>query len=134
VNNAPTTTGRVRVTAHDAGNNTAASASPANFTITQSLGVPPGPTAQFAVSVHPNPMHSSSVVQMVVPSQARVRLTVVDLQGREIQRLAAGDYPPGSYTFTWDGSAGGRRGAAGLYFVKYETPSRVIAERLVVTQ
>jgi hypothetical protein len=133
VNHVSSTTARVRVTAHDAGNNSAVSASPANFTITQSLSVPPTVPIQFAVSVRPNPMRTSSVVEMAVPSEARVRLTVLDLQGREVKRLASGVYPPGRYTFTWDGRIGGRS-AAGLYFLRYETPSRVLAERLVVTQ
>ncbi len=134
VPNLNTTTARVQVTAHDAGANTAVSASAADFTISQQLNVPPNQPAEFAVSAHPNPMSGSSVVEMAVPREARVRLAVVDLQGREIQRLATGVYEPGRYTFTWDGTTRGHQGAAGLYFVKYETPSRVIVERLVVAR
>lgn len=128
------TAARVRVRAKDAGNNATLSASNSNFAITQSLSVPPAAPAEFAVSARPNPMRGTAVVEMSVPRQSRVRLSLVDLQGRELQRFAAGVVQPGKYTFSWNGQSSGHRSAAGLYFLRYETPSRTIVQRIVMTR
>jgi len=128
-----TSTARVRATAHDVANNAGAGTSASNFTITQPLTAPP-PTAPvaFAVSAHPNPTTGSSAIEMALPRASDVKLSVLDLQGRELRRLASGTFAAGRYTFTWDGRTAGARAPAGLYFVRCETPSRVLVQRLVV--
>ena len=128
------TTARVRVTARDGGNNTAVSSSASTFTITQSLSVPPSSVTSFAISSRPNPMRGSALVEMSVPRSSNVRLTLVDLQGREIRQFAAGNFSAGRYTFNWDGHASGRNASAGLYFLRFETPSRVYVQRLVMAR
>jgi minor extracellular serine protease Vpr len=127
-------TARVRVTAHDAGNNVAVAGSAANFTITQSLSVPPPQPLEFAVTSRPNPMRGTAVIEMSVPRQSMVRLSLIDLQGRELRRFAAGPVSAGRYTYGWDGRAGGHRAAAGLYFLLYETPDRTLIQRIVMTR
>lgn len=44
---------------------------------------------------------------------------MLDLFGRHMVEIVAGELDPGQYRFTWDGRAdGGRPVAAGLYFVR----------------
>ena len=130
----PSTTARVRVTARDGGNNTTASASGSNFTLTQALSVPPTAVAAFAIDSRPNPMRGSTVVEMAVPRRSKVRLDLVDLQGREVKQFAGGVYDAGHYAFNWDGKTGGGAAAAGLYFLRFETPSGVFVQRLVMSR
>jgi len=40
---------------------------------------------------------------ITVPRAANVRLSVVDLQGREVAVLAEGVYSPGRHEIRWDG-------------------------------
>ena len=115
-------------------NNTVSSASGTNFSISQSLSVPPSAVTAYAISSRPNPMRGSAVVEMAVPRASNVRLSLVDLQGREVRQFAAGNFSAGRYTFNWDGHTSGRTAAAGLYFLRYETPARVYVQRLVMTR
>ena len=62
------------------------------------------------------------------------RLSLVDLQGREDRQFAAGSFNAGRYAFNWDGHSSGRTEAAGLYFLRFETPSRACVQRLVITR
>ena len=62
------------------------------------------------------------------------RLSLVDLQGREDRQFAAGSFNAGRYAFNWDGHSSGRTAAAGLYFLRFEKPSRAYVQRLVMTR
>jgi hypothetical protein len=61
-----------------------------------------------------------------------VRLSVVDVQGREVAVLVDGVQRPGVYQATWSGRT--ERGAApvGLYFVRYQTPNGNLMRRVVL--
>ena len=64
---------------------------------------------------------------------SNVRLSLVDLQGREVRQFAAGSFNADRYAFNWDGHSSGRT-AAGPYFLRFETPSRAYVQRLVITR
>ena len=63
-----------------------------------------------------------------------MRLTVVDVSGREMSVLAGGLHTPGSYKATWSGA--GQRGLAptGLYFVRYQAEGQNWAKRITVVR
>jgi hypothetical protein len=70
----------------------------------------------------PNPAQGSLRLAFDLPRAMRVRLVVVDVQGRVVATLAEGDLGAGRHERTWDGLAVGAPGGAGLYFVRLETP------------
>ena len=89
---------------------------------------------QFALSrPWPNPAYGRSTqIEFAVASEARVRLSIVDVTGRDVRTLAEGAFPPGRYHVTWDGRSGSDRAAPGVYFVRYSVPGREFVQRLVL--
>ena len=73
--------------------------------------------------IFPNPFGSSTRLSFRLPEEARVRLAVYDVCGREVRVLEAGVLDPGSHVFGWDGrDAGGERLRAGVYLARLEWP------------
>ena len=81
----------------------------------------------------PNPTTGGLKVDFAVPREANVRLSVVDLQGREVTVLAVGTYAPGRYQVSWDGRARAGSLPPGLYFLRFRTPDRSLVSRVVVS-
>ncbi len=97
--------------------------------------VPAAGTAEFAIgSVRPNPSRGMTLMEVTVAREARVRLSVVDVQGREVATLIDGVYRPGRYQVTWNGKSGSTEVPAGLYFVRYRVPGKEMVRRLVLAR
>jgi hypothetical protein len=113
----PTTTdGWLKVIAHDAAGNTASDLSDAAFTILATTGIEDGPVTAFALSpVLPNPTHGGGRMSFALPRAARVHLSMLDVQGREVLVLANGEYVAGRHSVSFGARA---PIAAGLYFVR----------------
>ena len=95
-------------------------------------GVGDGPIAALSLDpARPSPMRGTGQIGFVLPREARVRLSVLDLQGREIVVLAEGAFPAGRHTATWDGRTGRGAAPAGLYFVRLLAEGRTLSQRLV---
>jgi hypothetical protein len=90
------------------------------------------PVVELALApVSPNPNRGEAQVSWSLPSESKVHLAIHDIQGREVEVLADGPYPAGRHQVTW--RAGARGGeAAGIYFVRLQTPGRVLVRRMVV--
>jgi hypothetical protein len=67
-----------------------------------------------------------------VPHDSRLRLTVHDIQGRQVAVLADGDYPAGAHVVKWN-TVGSSRPAPGLYFVKLQSTDGVRIQRVVLS-
>ena len=63
----------------------------------------------------------------------RVHLSLLDLQGREVEVFADGEYGVGRYHAQFDGQ--GRRGRipSGVYFVRYIADKQTFTKRVVYT-
>ena len=128
--NAPTTTARVRVTAHDPFANAGSDMSDADFTIQSATGVGGETVAALELApVQPNPVRGTGLVGFALPAAAAVRLSVLDVQGREVATLAEGDYAAGRHQVRWE-HAGGT--GPGLYFVRLSAMGRTLVRRTVV--
>jgi hypothetical protein len=79
----------------------------------------------------PNPAHGAPRFSFDLPRAMRVRLDVIDVQGRVVAVLADGDFSPGSYERVWDTHMARNR-AAGLYFVRLDTPEGRLVRRVVL--
>lgn len=88
------------------------------------------PTA-FAVTVHPNPSEGPAI-EYSVPREAKVRLSVFDVAGREIARLVDGSQPAGRHQATWSGTAAMAHVRAGIYVVRFETPEGTWTKRFTL--
>jgi len=101
---------------------------------TATTGVGDPPVTAFALSaIAPNPVAGRLRVGFAVPSEADIRLSLVDVQGREVVVLAEGRYPPGRHTIDWTRGGGGRL-PSGMYFLRLRTPAGNFTKRVVLAR
>jgi hypothetical protein len=94
------------------------------------VGVGEEPEAGFSLGpVWPNPAWQSTGVDFSVARETRIRVTVVDLEGREVAVLADGIRPTGNHHVTWDRAT---MAPAGMYFVRYQVEGRVLVRRFAL--
>jgi hypothetical protein len=70
-------------------------------------------------SVIPNPTTGATRIGFTVAFASQVRLSVVDVQGREIAVLADGVLSAGQHEAQWNGRRGSVRAPAGIYFIRF---------------
>ena len=88
----------------------------------------------FALAnVHPNPTPGPMSVDFTVAREARVSVTLHDIQGRQVGVLAEGTYRPGRYEAKWD-AAGRSTLPAGLYFVRYHVDNQEFVKRVAIAR
>lgn len=80
----------------------------------------------------PSPARGPVHVSFSLPRETRARVSVIDLQGREVAVLADGVIPAGRYERIWNGRADGRPAAAGVYFVRMAAEQRTWTRRIVI--
>ncbi|MEO5618336.1 MAG: T9SS type A sorting domain-containing protein [Candidatus Eisenbacteria bacterium] len=96
---------------------------------------PAGAFTSFGVSaVHPNPSRGAVEVDYVVPRAAAVRVSVVDLQGREVAVLVNSRVPAGHHHGAWSGATAGGPAPRGAYFVRLQAEGRTWAKRFVLVR
>jgi hypothetical protein len=104
-------------------------------TFAPTTGVETGPVTALALQpARPSPMRGTGQIGFALPREAHVRLSILDLQGREVAVLADGVLPAGDHTATWDGHTGRGTAPAGLYFVRLLAEGRALSQRLVRLQ
>jgi hypothetical protein len=103
------------------------------FTTTGATGVGDQATAEIALApINPNPMRGAGTIHFTLARESRVRLSILDVQGRVVAVLADGARTAGRHSIDWNGS--GRSGAlgSGIYFVRLETPGRSLVRRVAL--
>jgi hypothetical protein len=85
-------------------------------------------------SVAPNPTEGPTTVAFTLASETKVRVSVMDVMGREVAVLASGTLPAGRHDARWDGR--GRQGAAptGMYFMQLDAAGRTFVKRFVLAR
>jgi len=99
------------------------------------LWAEPAAVTEFALSpIVPNPTRGTSRIPFALPFEARVRLSVMDVQGRVLVELVDGVLPAGQHEAIWNGMTNGGPARAGLYFVRFEVPGHRFARSVVLTR
>ncbi|TAE25377.1 MAG: hypothetical protein EAZ92_12230 [Candidatus Kapaibacterium sp.] len=78
-------------------------------------------TTLTTLSIYPNPIISQATVRFGVRMKEKVKLTVVDTQGREVAVLTEAEYEPGTHTITL--KIENDNYAAATYFVHLKSPT-----------
>ncbi|MFC2150872.1 T9SS type A sorting domain-containing protein, partial [Calditrichota bacterium] len=76
----------------------------------------------------PNPFNAFTTISYSLPTPGVVSLTIFDIQGRELQRIAGGFKSAGSYSVVWN--AGGM--PSGVYYGRLEAGEAVRTLPLVL--
>lgn len=93
------------------------------------------PIAELSLApIAPNPTRGAVRVGFSLSRETEVRISVLDLQGREIAILVDQRYRAGRYSGTW--ALTSRQGAAkaGVYFVRLRAEGKALTRRLVVAR
>jgi hypothetical protein len=85
-------------------------------------------------AVSPNPAAGLARIDLLVAVRERVRLSVLDIAGREVDVLQDGDLEPGAHSLLWDPRRGSRSLPAGIYFVRWRSATRAEQRRIVIAR
>lgn len=89
--------------------------------------------AVLAMSVYPNPVSSSSAIELVVPVAGDVRVDIYDVRGARVATLAEGGRDAGVVRLEWDGrSDAGGRVASGIYLLRAVSGAGSSVRKLIV--
>jgi hypothetical protein len=81
----------------------------------------------------PNPLRGETYLGFDLPNRGPVDLTIFDLSGRRVARLASGIFEADRYRLRWNArDDNGADVPAGLYFARFETTGLARTARLVV--
>jgi hypothetical protein len=80
----------------------------------------------------PNPASGGVWLNFEVPEASPVRLSVCDIQGREIHLIAEG-LLAGRQSRYWDGTTARGRMPAGLYLIRLATPAATLVRKVLLT-
>jgi len=70
---------------------------------------------------YPNPFNPTTTISYSLPEQSNVRMTVFDIQGREVMMLQDGVKSPGNYRVQWNGmDKSGSPVSTGVYFCRLQ--------------
>jgi len=123
-----------KVVAHDAQGNRASAQSDTALAIVTSVGVGDGPALALSLgAMAPNPTRGAARVSFTLPQSSRVRMSLVDVQGREVEVLLDDVRPAGRHDVAWNGRIGGATAPAGIYFLRFESEGKRYMRRVVVT-
>ena len=96
---------------------------PAVATSQENAGLP----ADYALSQnYPNPFNPGTTIRFGLPDASEVTLTVYDLLGREVTRVAHGMFDPGWHEVRFDAP----HLVSGVYFYRLATPIKAITKTL----
>lgn len=98
----------------------------------QSLGVTPGAVELTLAAMAPDPLRGAGRVTFTLPSPQVVRLSVFDVQGREVAVLADGGLGAGPHELAF--SPRDARSRSGLYFLVLRAGERTLVRRFTVLQ
>jgi hypothetical protein len=89
-----------------------------------------GPESFTLDQNYPNPFNPRTGIRFGIPRSSRVRLSVLDILGREVALLSDGRFEPGTHTVTWDASAC----PAGIYVVMMEAGGLRMTRKLTLVK
>ncbi len=107
----------------------------ANADVATGTGKAQWPSGLTLASPAPNPAYGSVSLSYGLPEEGHIRLSVLDVSGREVATLLDGEHPAGWHSLTWDGhGASGSRLASGVYFVRITGEGQTRVQRMIVMQ
>ena len=93
------------------------------------------PTGYALYQNVPNPFNASTKIQYQIMEQARVRINIYDLLGREVKRLVNEWQSPGNHEIFWDGTDNlGRSAAGGVYIYHVQAGSFSQSRKMILAK
>lgn len=90
-------------------------------------------TDEIQPEAYPNPFNATATISFTLPDDGEVELTICDILGRTVRRLAGGYFPQGTHTIAFDGrSDNGDLLASGVYLYRLAVAGRVQTRKMVL--
>ena len=86
------------------------------------------PTELTLSQAYPNPFNPSTTVDVYVPADGFVSLTVYNVMGQKVDVIHSGSMSEGSHSITWNASSL----TSGMYFVRAESTSGVAMQKVML--
>jgi hypothetical protein len=118
---------KITATATDAEGNTSAFSTPVSVSTSVTTGLLK--TVNFTLEQnYPNPFNPTTLISYSIPKTGHVKLTIYDVNGREVAILVQGRQLAGTYRVRFDG----RTYVSGIYFCKLEADSRILTQKMIL--
>jgi hypothetical protein len=93
------------------------------------------PPVPLAVRSFPNPFNPSTRIEFTLPRGGQVEVTIYDLTGRLVNRLAAGVFGPGAHSVLWNGAdLHGAPLASGVYTYRVIAPGAAVTGKVALVK
>ena len=86
------------------------------------------PTELTLSKAYPNPFNPSTSMNIFVPADGAVNLSVYNVMGQEVATLHSGNMSAGNHTVTWNASDM----TSGMYFVRAESQAGVAVQKVML--
>jgi len=84
---------------------------------------------------YPNPFNPQTRIHYALPCAEEARLSIFDVQGREVALLLAGTQPAGEGVVDWDGRDGtGRPAPSGVYFARLAACGELLSRKITLAR
>ena len=102
---------------------------PITLTVVEDVAAVPSPNDGLLLGLpSPNPSRDDVQTTLVLTEPVDVSVTVLDVMGREVARLADGPLAPGTHLLTWNST----EAAAGVYVIRLVTSEGVGSRRVTI--
>ncbi|HNX91913.1 MAG TPA: T9SS type A sorting domain-containing protein [Syntrophomonas sp.] len=82
---------------------------------------------------YPNPFNPSTTISFSLTQDSPIRVTIYDVNGRQVRELVERHYPAGNHQIRWDGmNDTGMSAAAGAYFYQVKCGEQTITRKMVL--
>jgi hypothetical protein len=92
----------------------------------------PSPSVFALRAIVPNPTTGPVTIEYALPRSAEIELTVHDVLGREVARLAMAVQTSGLHVTHWMGETHGGRAKPGVYFLRLRHPEGQTSRRILL--
>lgn len=95
----------------------------------------PDSTVSIHLSCYPNPFNEATTISYSLPNPDQAELSIYDITGQFVRRLAAGGHAHGSHQVVWDGrDVDGHRVASGVYLYALRAGREAEVQRMVLAK
>lgn len=84
----------------------------------------------LTMSALPNPFNSAVSLTINLPNDTELSLKIIDLTGREVEKIANGKYTSGNHSFVWNAD----NNSSGIYFAILCTGEKSVKQKLLLVK
>ena len=98
-----------------------------------SVAIPAATPGIRLTAIHPNPFNPRTTISFVVDRPQRVEISLFDMAGRIVARVADRHFEAGSHAVAWQGrDAAGRALPSGTYLLRLRGADRAVAGKIML--